>query len=196
VRHMHSDSLHLLELINQLLDLSKIEAGQLQLRRETFRLESVLDEAVSSVRQRASAKSLDLKVNVAVSVAVFADRLRFKQILYNLLSNAVKFTPHGGAVSIDAEAGDSFMVISVSDTGIGVPPDQQLAVFDKFHQVRVSNEGAQEGTGLGLAITKGLVEQHGGKIWLQSEPGKGSRFTFTIPADAILSETSLLEKAS
>jgi signal transduction histidine kinase len=114
---------------------------------------------------------------------VVADRLRFRQILHNLLSNAVKFTPAGGKVRIDALPRDRFAEISVSDTGIGIPQDQHQAVFDKFYQVRTATQGGPKGTGLGLAITRRLVEQHGGRIWLKSELGNGSRFTFTIPLD-------------
>ncbi len=108
--------------------------------------------------------------------------MRFKEILYNLLSNAVKFTPDGGKVWIEAavESG-STVAISVVDTGIGIAAEEREAVFDKFYQAGPTTKGVREGTGLGLAITKRLVEQHGGKLWLESEPGKGSRFTFALP---------------
>jgi PAS domain S-box-containing protein len=181
--HIHSDSLHLLELINDLLDLSKIEAGRLELQQETFHVEPVVEEALSSVRPRATAKSVEVLTEIAMPMAVLADRIRLKQILHNLLSNAVKFTPDGGKVRVDASPRDRFAEISVSDTGIGIPEDQHQAVFDKFYQVRAAKKGGPEGTGLGLAITKRLVEQHGGRIWLKSEPGSGSCFTFTIPLE-------------
>ena len=180
--HIQNDSQHLLDIINDLLDLSKIEAGRLELRREAFDIVPVMEDALSSVRPRATAKSVEIRTEITVSVAVVADRLRFKQILHNLLSNAVKFTPDGGKIRVEAEPRDRFAEISVSDTGIGIPEDQHRAVFDKFYQVRSATRGGG-GTGLGLAITKGLVEQHGGKIWLKSEPGNGSCFTFTIPLE-------------
>lgn len=179
--HIRTDSLHLLDLINDLLDLSKIEAGRLELRHEVFQVNEVLDEALSSVRPRAAAKSVEVLTEIGAPLAVFADRIRFKQILNNLLSNALKFTPDGGQVRVEALSRDSFAEISVSDTGIGIPEEQHQAVFDKFYQVRAATKGGPDGTGLGLAITKRLVEQHGGAISVASEPGKGSRFTFTVP---------------
>jgi signal transduction histidine kinase len=110
-----------------------------------------------------------------------ADRLRVKQVLVNLLSNAVKFTPDNGQVSVDARESGDRVAITVTDNGIGIPLEEQQAIFDKFHQVSETTKGVREGTGLGLAITKHLVEQHGGTIDVESAPGKGSRFTFTIP---------------
>ena len=181
--HIHNDSLHLLDLINDLLDLTKIEAGKLELRQEVFPIGAVIEEAVSSVRPRAMAKSVEIRTELFIATAVYADRLRFKQILHNLLTNATKFTPDGGQIWIEAAPRDRFAEISVSDTGIGIPQDQHQAVFDKFYQVRTATQGGPKGTGLGLAITRRLVEQHGGRIWLKSEPGNGSRFTFTIPLD-------------
>jgi len=180
--HIQNDSRHLLDIINDLLDLSKIEAGRLELRQEAFDIVPVVEDALSSVRPRATAKAVEIRTDISVSVAVVADRLRFKQILHNLLSNAVKFTPDGGKVRLEAAPRDRFAEISVSDTGIGIPEDQHRAVFDKFYQVRSATKDGG-GTGLGLAITKGLVEQHGGTIWLKSELGNGSCFTFTIPLE-------------
>jgi CheY-like chemotaxis protein len=118
---------------------------------------------------------------------VCADRLRFKEILYNLLSNAVKFTPDGGRVRIDVTQADGMASISVTDTGLGIPPEEHKSIFHEFYQVGATTKGVREGTGLGLAITKRLVDQHGGKIWVESELGKGSRFTFTLP----LAETAV-----
>jgi len=112
--------------------------------------------------------------------------MRVKQVLFNLLSNAFKFTPEGGKVQVEGALRNGFVEISVSDTGIGIPKDQHQAVFDKFHQVGATTKGVREGTGLGLAISKALVEEHGGRIWLESEPGKGSRFTFTIALEEAL----------
>jgi signal transduction histidine kinase len=110
-----------------------------------------------------------------------ADRLRFKQIVVNLLSNAVKFTPEGGCVRIRARLAHEDVLVSVEDTGVGIPKEAHAAIFDKFYQIGETTKGVREGTGLGLAITKRLVEQHGGRIELESEPGKGSRFTFSVP---------------
>ena len=183
IAHMHTDSLHLLALINDLLDLSKIEAGRLELRQEMLQVEAVLEEAISSIRPRATAKSVEVFVEMDGPLAVFADGIRIKQILHNLLTNAVKFTPDGGKVRVNASPRNHFAEISVSDTGIGIPQDQHQAVFDKFYQVRAATKGSPEGTGLGLAITKRLVEQHGGSIWLASEEGKGTCFTFSVPLE-------------
>ena len=120
--------------------------------------------------------------SIGPDVTVFADRIRFKQILFNLLSNAVKFTPDGGKIWVQAVERRGRLTVSVSDTGFGIPFEEQEAIFDAFHQVGATTKGIKEGTGLGLAITKRLVEEHGGRIWVESEPGKGARLSFTIPA--------------
>ena len=184
VDHIHKDSMHLLELINDILDLSKIESGRLELRREVFDIAAAVEETVSSLRPLGRAKSIDIQTVVEPAEAIDADRLRFKQILYNLLSNAIKFTPEGGRVRVHALPREGDLEVSVSDTGVGIPIEEHEAVFDRFHQVGVTTKGVREGTGLGLAITKHLVEEHGGRIWLQSDPGKGSCFTFTLPLTA------------
>lgn len=181
VRYIHKDSQHLLALINDVLDLSKIESGRLDLQFEQFSLIEALEETVSSMRQRGAMKSIEIETIAPESPDVYADRLRFRQILYNLLNNAVKFTPQGGRVTVEVVVDRDHVAISVSDTGIGIPLDKQAAVFDRFYQVGQRQAGGQEGTGLGLAITQRLVEAHGGSIHLKSELGKGSRFTFTIP---------------
>jgi PAS domain S-box-containing protein len=183
VGHIHKDSLHLLELINDILDLSRIEAGRLDLRRESFDMREAIEEVVSSIRPQAAAKSQRIETSVPGQVSLNADRVRFKEVLFNLLSNAVKFTHEGGGIRIDAVARDVLAEISVSDTGVGIPEAEQAAVFEKFYQAASSTRGLREGTGLGLAIARQLVEAHGGKLHLWSEPGKGSRFTFTIPLD-------------
>ena len=172
---------HLLQLINDILDLSKIEAGQLELRCENFQIEEALPEVLSTCRPLAMTKSIQVEQNLTTGLSVCADRVRFKQILYNLLSNAVKFTPKGGAIEIDCRIEGDFVSISVKDTGIGIRPEDHKAVFEEFRQVEAGAEAAQEGTGLGLAITKRLVEQQGGTISLESAVGKGSQFTFTVP---------------
>jgi signal transduction histidine kinase len=125
--------------------------------------------------------SVAIETNIRTAAIVDGDRIRVKQILYNLLSNAVKFTPRNGRVLVDVETADGFARISVQDTGMGIPPEEHESVFERFHQVGTAAGGTREGTGLGLPITRRLVQEHGGSIWLDSEPGKGSRFTFTIP---------------
>ena len=189
VEHIHRDSLHLLELINDILDLSKIESGRIELRMEAVDLAAVIEESLSSIRPLAQAKSLTLEGRAApVSAALpqlQADPLRLKQILMNLLSNAVKFTPAGGRVEVAAYLAGDFVEVSVSDTGVGIPAEEHEAIFDIFHQAGATTKGVREGTGLGLAITRRLVEQHGGSITVSSEPGKGSRFTFVLPANVL-----------
>ncbi len=182
VNHIKQGSAHLLQLINDILDLSKIEAGQLELRCEDFQVKDALPEVLSTIRPLAMAKNIQVQHKVETDRAVYADRVRFKQILYNLLSNAVKFTPKAGRIDIDCSEEGDVVRISVTDTGIGIRAEDQAVVFEEFRQVEGNTDTANEGTGLGLAITKRLVEQQGGKISLESEPGKGSRFTFTLPA--------------
>jgi PAS domain S-box-containing protein len=181
VNHIHKDSQHLLELINDILDLSKIESGRLSLRPEAFDLAVVVKESVATVRGLADAKQHRIETFVTIRRALVADRLRVKQILVNLLSNAVKFTPDKGRIVVEATAHAGKVSVSVSDSGIGIPSSEHASIFDKFHQVGSTTKGVREGTGLGLAITKHLVEQHGGTISVESAPGQGSRFTFTIP---------------
>jgi PAS domain S-box-containing protein len=185
MNHIHTDSVHLLALINDILDLSKVESGRVALRREAFDIAAAIEEILSSVQPHAVTKSIAIETSLSLPATIFADRLRFKQVLFNLLSNALKFTPEGGRVRIDAAGRNGVIEISVSDTGIGIAKGQHEAVFDKFYQVGSTTKGVREGTGLGLAITKALVEEHGGSIHLESEPGKGSRFTFTIPHDEL-----------
>ena len=147
-----------------MLDLSKIEAGRLELRLEPFDFSVVVEESVESIAAQAQAKSIKVSSEVNVPGAVIADRLRVKQILVNLLSNAVKFTPEHGKVAARAAIEKGNVVVSVTDTGIGIPSEERLKIFDKFYQVGNTTKGVREGTGLGLAITKRLVEEHGGKI--------------------------------
>lgn len=181
VGHIQKDSQHLLALINDVLDLSKIESGRLELQREVFPVLEAIDETVSSVRPRCEAKSIRIEINIPYGMDLYADRLRFKQILYNLLSNATKFTPELGYIWVEVLRGESMIEVAVKDTGIGIPESQHESVFDKFYQVGQRQAGGLEGTGLGLAITRRLVEEHGGSIRLESRPGKGSCFTFSIP---------------
>ena len=181
VGHVRAGARHLLQLINDILDLSKIEAGQLDMRYDDFQIKDALPEVLSTIRPLAMVKNITVEQNLDLEASVHADRVRFKQILYNLLSNAVKFTPNEGRVVIDCRQQGQLVHIAVTDTGIGIRPEDQAMVFEEFRQVESSTH---EGTGLGLAITRRLVEQQGGKIFLQSEIGKGSRFTFTLPCGA------------
>ena len=182
VNHIKQASAHLLQLINDILDLSKIEAGQLEFHSEEFLVKDALPEVLSTIDPLAMAKNIRITQKVESKSHVKADRVRFKQILYNLLSNAVKFTPKGGQVGIECVDHWDFVRVSVTDTGIGIRPEDQKIVFEEFRQVEGSAKDTHEGTGLGLAITKRLVEQQGGQISLESELGKGSRFTFTLIA--------------
>ncbi len=181
VHHIKQGSSHLLQLINDILDLSKIEAGQLELRCEGFQISEALPEVLSTIRPLAMAKQITVEHKLESDLPVYADRVRFKQILYNLLSNAVKFTPKDGRIDIDCYEDGDAVRISVADTGIGIRAQDQKLVFEEFRQVEGGSANTQQGTGLGLAITKRLVEQQGGKISLESELDKGSRFTVTLP---------------
>ena len=179
--HIETGAKHLVELINEILDLSRIESGRIELQRENVPVSEALAEVAPALRPLAAAKNIDMEER-AQSVVVHADRVRLKQILFNLLSNAVKFTRPGGQVWIESSTDHLFVTISVSDTGIGIPREEQEWVFEDFYQVRANLSSPSEGTGLGLAITKKLVALHGGRIWVESEQGKGSRFIFTLPA--------------
>jgi len=178
--HIQRDASHLLQLINDVLDLSKIEAGRLELHLEKFPMAVAVAEVLTSVRPLTATKGIGLDSDLDAQLTLQADRLRFKEILYNLLSNAIKFTPSGGRVWIESSVVEESVCIVVGDTGIGIAPEDQEPIFESFRQVSATTKGVREGTGLGLAITKRLVEHHGGRIWVESEPGKGSRFFFTM----------------
>jgi signal transduction histidine kinase len=173
---------HLLSLINEILDLSKVEAGRMELELATFDLPLAIDNARTFVRERATRHGINLDVTVDDRLGDFVgDERKIKQILLNLLSNAVKFTPEGGRIGITARQADGAVEISVSDTGIGIAAEDQPKIFEEFRQVGSDNAKKVEGTGLGLTLAKKFVELHGGKIWVTSEMGKGSTFTFTLP---------------
>src|SRR5579859_682519 len=182
---------HLLELINSVLDMSKIDAGRLDLRLENCVLAEVLPEVLVNIAALTTAKKIDVQHAIPAGLAVCADHVRLRQILNNLLSNAVKFTPEGGQVRVEAAREKDFVCISVTDTGIGISPEDQGIIFDEFRQIGTTTRGIREGTGLGLSITRRLVELHGGKIWVQSELQHGSRFSFTLPAEKIVLSTAL-----
>ncbi len=181
VSHIQRDAHHLLELINDILDLSKIEAGRLDLHLEKFPMAVAVAEVLTSIRPLAASKSISVDSELDTELLLEADRVRFKEILYNLFSNAIKFTPAGGRVWIESQVLDGSVQLVVGDTGIGIAPEDQKAIFESFRQASATTKGVREGTGLGLAITMRLVEHHGGRIWVESEPGKGSRFYFTLP---------------
>jgi GAF domain-containing protein len=173
---------HLLSLINEILDLSKVEAGRMELELATFDLPLAIDNARTFVRERATKQGITLDVKVDERLRDFVgDERKIKQILLNLLSNAVKFTPEGGRIGIKARQADGSVEISVSDTGIGIAPEDQPKVFEEFRQVGTEYAYKIGGTGLGLTLAKKFVELHGGKIWVTSEVGKGSTFSFTLP---------------
>ena len=195
VGHIQQGARHLLALINDILDLSKVEAGRLELSRENVPVTTVLADVLTGIRAAAAAKSIAVHSSMGPDVTVFADRIRFKQILFNLLSNAVKFTPDGGKIWVEATERRGRLTVSVSDTGLGIPIEEQEAVFDAFHQAGATTKGIKEGTGLGLAISKRLVEEHGGRIWVESEPNKGARLSFTMPAGRAQSEDAAPEDA-
>ena len=176
---------HLLALINDLLDISKLEAGKAQLHRGEVEVEPLISECVESVRSLAKTKKLDLSANVSAEVGrVFADGPKLKQVLLNLLGNAIKFT-ETGSVRITAERQGAELRVSVRDTGIGVPVEDAERIFESFQQGKSGISGKYQGTGLGLAICRQLVEMHGGRIWVKSTAGQGSTFTFTIPQRAV-----------
>lgn len=181
VTHIQRDSRHLLELINDILDLSKIEAGRLELHPELLRPADAITQTISSLRPLANNKAISIVEDVDREVHITADPVRFKEIVSNLVSNAIKFTPEGGTIRVECHRRAHHAVFAVTDTGIGVPASEQQAIFDKFYQLGSTTRGVREGTGLGLAITKRLVEMHGGTISVESAPGQGSCFEFVIP---------------
>jgi len=172
---------HLLSLINDILDLSKIEAGRMELEASEFALPQAIQNALTLVRERALRRGIALHHVIDDRVAdIRADERKLKQVLLNLLSNAIKFTPEGGRIEVRATPANGTIEVSVTDTGIGIAPEEQEAVFEEFRQVGAADKKA-EGTGLGLALSRKFVELHGGKIYVTSQVGVGSTFTFTLP---------------
>jgi signal transduction histidine kinase len=185
LRDIHSSGRHLLSLINDILDLAKVEAGRMELNLSTFDLPTAIDNALALIRERAMCHSIALSAEIDSQLGELnADERKLKQILLNLLSNAVKFTPEGGRITVGARLLGDMVEIAVSDTGIGIAPEDQTAVFEEFKQVGTDYTRKAEGTGLGLALTLKLVKLHGGAMRLESEPGKGSTFAFTLPLNA------------
>jgi signal transduction histidine kinase/ActR/RegA family two-component response regulator len=184
LRDIWGSGKHLLELLNEILDLSKVEAGHMVLEPTEFSLQGALEHGLALVRDRASRHGITLHLDVAPDIGqVQADELRIKQVIVNLLSNAVKFTPDGGSVDVRARADRSEVLVTVSDTGTGVAAEDRERIFDAFQQGG-RTAPTTEGTGLGLTLSKRIVELHGGRIWVDSEVGVGSTFGFAIPAGA------------
>ena len=180
-----SSGRHLLSLINDILDLAKIEAGRMELEVTDFHLPQAIENAITLIRERAGRRSIALEVQIDPRLReIKGDERKVKQVLLNLLSNAIKFTPEGGQVGIQAALADGFAEISVTDTGVGIAPEDHEAVFEEFRQVGSDYAKKHEGTGLGLTLSRRFVELHGGKIWVKSQLGQGATFTFTLPVTA------------
>ncbi len=178
---IHSAGRHLLALLGDILDLSKIEAGRMELDLTTFPIDDILVQALSLVRERAALHGIRLTLEAAEGLGlVTADELRLKQVLLNLLSNAVKFTPDGGSIVVRAWRDGEELDVTVTDTGIGIAPADQERIFDSFQQGERS-ASSSEGTGLGLTLSRRIVELHGGRLWLTSTPGEGSTFGISVP---------------
>jgi GAF domain-containing protein len=184
LKDIHASGQHLLSLINDILDLSKIEAGRMELELARFDLPQAIDNALTLVRERAGRRGIALHQAVDEGLGqVTGDERKIKQVLLNLLSNALKFTPEGGRIDVGARMADGMAEISVTDTGVGIAPAHHDAVFEEFRQVGEAEKKA-EGTGLGLALCRKFVELHGGRIWVKSQIGAGSTFAFTLPLDS------------
>jgi len=182
LQDIHSSGHHLLTLINDILDLSKIEAGRMELDLSRFNLALLLDNTTTLVRERALRQGLTLALEVDERLGDWvADQRKLKQVVINLLSNAVKFTPAGGRICLRARSLDHAVEIAVVDTGVGIAADQQALVFEEFRQAGGDYLRKTEGTGLGLSLAKRFVELHGGTMRLESAPGQGSTFAFVLP---------------
>jgi signal transduction histidine kinase len=182
LKDIHASGQHLLSLINDILDLSKIEAGRMELELTGFDLPTAIENALTLVRERAGRRGIALHQIVDQRLGqVRGDERKIKQVLLNLLSNAIKFTPDGGRIEVRAGLVDGMAEIAVADTGVGIAAEDQDAIFEEFRQVGTADKKV-EGTGLGLALSRKFIELHGGRIWVHSQVGVGSTFTFTIPA--------------
>jgi signal transduction histidine kinase len=185
-----SNGKHLPGLINTVLDIAKIESGQFTLNMAEYAIESVVETVRAATESLAQNKRLALTTEVARPMPIgLGDEQRLTQVLLNLVGNAIKFTDTG-EVCLTAKAINGIFNVSVTDTGPGIPKEHHARIFEQFHQVDSSNTKAKGGTGLGLAIAKQIVEMHGGRIWVESEVGKGSTFTFTVPVQAQQQVTS------
>jgi len=197
LRNIHSSGQHLLGLINDILDLAKIEAGKMDLHPEEMPVMAALQEITAILDPMARQQGLQLRTVGAVDAGVIkADRSKFKQVLYNLLSNAVKFTPAPGTITVSVKDSPEQLTVSVEDTGIGMKPEDLPKLFREFEQIDGSYTRRYQGTGLGLALCRRFVEMHGGRIWAESQFGKGSIFTFTIPREPRPAAVSPVEEAA
>jgi CheY-like chemotaxis protein len=186
LQNIHASGKHLLELVNDVLDLSKIEAGRMELSYDRFGVQDAVKEVHNVIRSLSERRDIDLSIDVVPThLEVRADKSKFKQVLYNLLSNAIKFTPQGGKVWVSAHADAENLIVDVGDTGVGIPLEHQTRIFDEFYQLDHATTRQVEGTGLGLSLTRRLVDLHGGSISLESDPGRGSVFTFRLPLAGI-----------
>jgi signal transduction histidine kinase len=182
IADIHGSGVHLLSLINDILDLSKIEAGRMDLELSRFDVGEDLQNGLTLIRERAARHGIALALELSPDIGDWvADQRKFKQIMLNLLSNAVKFTPQGGRICVRAKCGNGAVEVAVSDTGIGIAEKDFGIIFEEFRQIGADHLKKGEGTGLGLALVKKFVELHEGTISVQSEVGKGSTFTFTLP---------------
>jgi CheY-like chemotaxis protein/two-component sensor histidine kinase len=181
LNQIHSSGQHLLELINDVLDLSKVEAGQMDLLLQPVELGQLIDDVRATVEPLARTKSIALNIVLAPELRLVADPAKVRQMLLNLVSNAIKFTPSGGRIAIRRRRIESAVEISVTDTGIGIAEKDLGRLFTEFQQLDAGRGQRQEGTGLGLALTKRMAELHGGQVTVESEPGKGSTFTLRLP---------------
>jgi signal transduction histidine kinase len=173
---------HLLSLINDILDLSKVEAGRMELQLSRFSVPTALESVLLMVRERSAGRGIALRTELDPAIdELEADERKVKQIVLNLLTNAVKFTPSGGTITLATKPDGAGVLVSVRDTGVGIAPADQARVFEEFTQAAGAAASGLEGTGLGLTLSRKFVELHGGRIWVESEPGKGSTFSFTLP---------------
>ena len=186
VKDIHSSGKHQLSLINDILDLSKVEAGRMELDVTTFHLPSAIDNAMTLIRERAARHGVALESNIDPTLGEFrGDERKFKQIMLNLLSNAIKFTPEGGRIAVTARMQSPLLEVAVADSGAGIAPEDLPLMFEEFRQVGTDRAHKAEGTGLGLALSKRFIELHGGSIRVESALGKGSIFTFTLAEQSL-----------
>jgi signal transduction histidine kinase len=185
---IHESGQHLLSLINDILDLAKIEIGKMELERGPVVVKKLLENSLVMIREKANNHSIELEIDLAPEIEglnIQADERKLKQITFNLLSNAAKFTPDGGHIQLSAKCEDGKLVVAVTDNGIGIPPEKQEKVFGDFYQTESGLKNKTPGTGLGLSLSRKMVQMHGGELWCESEgEGKGSRFVFTLPLES------------
>ncbi|MDA0525598.1 PAS domain-containing sensor histidine kinase [Methanococcoides alaskense] len=185
ISNIQKNGNHLLMLINNILDISKIESGNMKYNPEKIKIPQIINGIKESIEPLARSKFIDINLKIeSDNLEIYVDIIKFNQIMYNLLSNAIKFTQMNGNVCINTKTIDKKLHVHVSDNGIGISKDEQMTIFKPFMQVNSAPNREYNGTGLGLALVKKFVEMHGGEIWVESEVGKGSTFTFTIPEDS------------